>query len=206
MLTSEPRWHTDWFLSAILNAHIDAMVNRYSALLALRTDLYYRKGTSHFLQPDHRQMESDIRTLMEIMSRLRPVVGYFWVIEYAPDRRYHAHVVFWLDRHKTQRPYPFAEKAGKYWRDITYQQGSIYRSVFKEHYKANIHRPVYYNDPASIENIRQTLSYLAKEEQKDGFYLYGCNDVPVHSERGRPRASGERRQQATLIPPIRYGL
>lgn len=112
MLTSEPRWHTDWFLSAILNAHIDAMVNRYSALLALRTDLYYRKGTSHFLQPDHRQMESDIRTLMEIMSRLRPVVGYFWVIEYAPDRRYHAHVVFWLDRHKTQRPYPFAEKAG----------------------------------------------------------------------------------------------
>lgn len=205
MYTSEPRWHTNWFLSAILNANIDAMVNRYSALLALRVDLYYRKGTPHFLQLDHRQMESDIRMLMETMSRLKPVVGYFWVIEYSQDRRYHAHVVFWLDRHKTQRPYPFAEKAGKYWHDITHQHGYTYRSIFQEHYKSNINRPVYYNDPASIANIRQALSYLAKEEQKNGLFIYGCNEVPPHPERGRPRASGERRQ-ATLIPPIHYGL
>lgn len=206
MNTSEPRWHTDWFLSAILNSHIDAMINRYSALLALRIDLYYRKGSSHFLQPNHRQIESDIRMLMNTMTRLKPVVGYFWVIEYTLDRRYHAHTVFWLDRHLTQRPYPFAEKVGEYWYDITHQHGYTYRSSFKEHYKANINRPVYYNDPASIENIRQTLSYLAKEEQKNGFYLYGSNEVPPHPERGRPRASGERRQQAALIPPIRYGL
>lgn len=205
MYTSESRWHTDWFLSAILNAHIDAMVNRYSALLALRVDLYYRKGTPHFLQPDHRQMESDIRMLMETMSRLKPVVGYFWVIEYSQDRRYHAHAVFWLDRHKTQRPYPFAEKVGKYWHDITHQHGYTYRSIFQGHYKSNINRPVYYNDPASIANIRQALSYLAKEEQKNGLFIYGCNEVPPHPERGRPRASGERRQ-ATLIPPIHYGL
>ena len=206
MYTSEPRWHTDWFLSAILNAHINAMVDRYSALLALRIDFYYNKGTSRFLQPDHRQLEYDVRVLMETMFRLKPVVGYFWVIENSPERRFHAHTVFWLDRHLTQRPYPFSEKAREYWNDITHQQGHIYRGIFKEHYKANINCPVYYNVPASIGNIRQTLSYLAKEEQKNGFYLYGCNDVPPRSEYGRPRASGERSQQRNLIPPLHYGL
>ncbi|WP_447887154.1 YagK/YfjJ domain-containing protein [Serratia fonticola] len=181
-------WSLDWFLSHRLNLHIDELVNRYSRLLALRVDLSYQKNTVRYGQQRHRQLESDVRLLMTEMERLSAVVGYFWVIEWTVDHKFHAHVVFWLDGHETQRTFPFAEKAMAFWKAITQQDGSFYRCDFKEEYQADITIPVCYNAPASITNIKRVLSYLAKVEQKEGmFFPFGCNDVPARSAAGRPR-------------------
>lgn len=135
-------------------------------------------------------LECDLRELMEKMAREKGIVGYFWVIEWTERHGYHAHVVFWLDRQKTQRPYPFAIKASKMWNEITRREGRAYRCEYQAQYPGNIDVPVRYNDPASILNIRRVLSYLAKEEQKDGLCAYGCNDVPPRPASGRPRKSG----------------
>lgn len=40
-----PSWNPNWFLSVILDNHIDAMVARYSCLLTLRLDFFYKKDT-----------------------------------------------------------------------------------------------------------------------------------------------------------------
>ncbi|MFS9668826.1 hypothetical protein Q6291_28880, partial [Klebsiella pneumoniae] len=77
------------------------MVERYSCLRALRTDLFYQDHIAKFFLRDHRQLEWDIRKLMNRMMQLEAVVGFFWVIEWTEDHHYHAHVVFWLDGSKT---------------------------------------------------------------------------------------------------------
>lgn len=50
-------------------------------------------------------MESDVRHLMDEMMSMPVVVGYFWVIEWTEDHLFHAHVAFWLDGNKTQKPF-----------------------------------------------------------------------------------------------------
>lgn len=163
------------------------MINRYACLRALRIDLFYKLNSFRFRHSDHRQLEHEVRILMQEMMKQKGIVGYFWVIEWTTDHGWHAHVAFWLDDHITQTTWPAAEKASVIWKSITEQEGGFYRCEYKENYQANINIPVCYNDPSSIENIHQVLGYLAKEEQKDGFYLYGCSDVPPRPASGRPR-------------------
>ncbi|MFE3919520.1 inovirus-type Gp2 protein [Escherichia coli] len=177
----------DWFLSSLLNQHINEMVERYSCLLALRMDFFYQRNTEGFMQLDHHKLEHDIRTLIKATEGIEASTGYFWVIEWTERHGYHAHAVFWLDRQKTQTTYPFSEWISKRWRAITHQDGGSYRCEYREHYQGNINTPVRYDDADSILNIRRVLSYLAKEEQKEGLCAYGCNDVPPRPASGRPR-------------------
>lgn len=124
-MQNNQRWEPDWFLKALLDNHIDKMVERYSCLRALRTDLFYQDHTAKFFLRDHRQLEWDVRKLMNRMMQLEAVVGFFWVIEWTEDHHYHAHVVFWLDGSKTQNTYPWAQQAGLYWSDITDRKAGI---------------------------------------------------------------------------------
>ena len=185
--THSPSFTEDWFLSSLLNQHIDKMVNRYSCLLALRIDFFYLRDTDSFMLLDHRKLEYDIRSLMNSTEELKSLVGYFWVIEWTEKHGYHAHVAFWLDRQKTQTTYPGFEWISNQWRKITHQDGRCYLCGHKEHYPGNINIPVRYDDSDSIFNIRRVLGYLAKEEQKDGLCAYGCNEVPPRPASGRPR-------------------
>ena len=182
-----PSWNPNWFLSVILDNHIDAMVARYSCLLTLRLDFFYKKDTPHYLHQDHHALERDLRLLMNKMMQKAAVVGYFWVIEWTVDHGFHAHAAYWLDGHQTQRSYPFALQAGELWKELTQQEGYFNICQFKEPYKADINIPVRYNEPTSILNIRRVLSYLTKEEQKEGLCSYGCNEVPHRPMSGRPR-------------------
>ncbi len=51
--------------------------------------------------------------------------------------------------------------------------------VLVDHYnRANINIPVHYNDPGGITNIRQVLAYMTEIQQKEGFLLHGCNEIP----------------------------
>ncbi|PLL52307.1 hypothetical protein CWN04_30445, partial [Klebsiella michiganensis] len=94
---SDRNFNEDWFLASVLNAHIDEMINRYSCLLALRMDFFYKKKSARHSHLNHQTLEHDLRELMEKMTKEKGVVGYFWVVEWTERHRYHAHVVFWLD-------------------------------------------------------------------------------------------------------------
>jgi hypothetical protein len=186
-------WEPDWFLKSVLDSHINAMVNRYSCLRVIRLDLFYRNNTVKYRHPDHRQLEPDVRQLMDMMMSMSAVVGYFWVIEWTEDHLFHAHVAFWLDGNKTQKPFFWMEKAGACWREITEHDGCYYRCEHKPNYESDINIPVHYSDPGSITNMRQVLEYMTKIEQKNDLLLYGCNEVPDRPLTGRPRTgTGER--------------
>ncbi|HDN7458753.1 TPA: inovirus-type Gp2 protein [Salmonella enterica subsp. enterica serovar Eastbourne] len=186
-MQNNQRWEPDWFLKALLDNHIDKMVERYSCLRALRIDLFYQDHTARYHLQNHQYLEMDLRLLMDYMMQLKVVVGFFWVIEWTEDHHYHAHVVFWLDGNRTQKTYPWAEKAREYWDQITGREGGLHRCEFKTHYRANINIPVHYSDADSIINIRQVLAYMTKIQQKQGMPLFGCNEVPPRPLTGRPR-------------------
>ncbi|MBK1849522.1 inovirus-type Gp2 protein [Escherichia coli] len=183
-----PKSYTpNWFFTALLDNHINQMMARYSCLRALRMDFFYRKDTPDFLQPDHRWLELQLRMLLEQVEQFENIVGFFWVIEWTADHGFHANVVFWIDRQRVKKIYPFAERIAECWQAITYNCGSAHRCTYQPHYAYNINIPVRHNDPESIDNIRGALHYLAKEEQKDGLCAYGCNEVPERPAAGRPR-------------------
>ncbi|MCZ5119562.1 inovirus-type Gp2 protein [Escherichia coli] len=156
-----PKSYTpNWFFTALLDNHINQMMARYSCLRALRMDFFYRKDTPDFLQPDHRWLELQLRMLLEQVEQFENMVGFFWVIEWTVDHGFHAHVVFWLDRQRVKKIYPFAERITECWRSITHNSGSAHRCTYQPHYTYNINIPVRHNDPESIDNIRGALHYL----------------------------------------------
>ncbi|RRB80773.1 inovirus Gp2 family protein, partial [Escherichia coli] len=115
-----PKSYTpNWFFTALLDNHINQLVARYSRLRALRMDFFYRKDTPDFLQPDHRWLELQLRMLLEQVEQFENIVGFFWVIEWTADHGFHAHAVFWLDRQRVKKIYPFAERITECWRSIT---------------------------------------------------------------------------------------
>lgn len=106
-----PKSYTpNWFFTALLDNHINQMMARYSCLRALRMDFFYRKDTPDFLQPDHRWLELQLRMLLEQVEQFENIVGFFWVIEWTADHGFHAHAVFWIDRQRVKKIYPFAER------------------------------------------------------------------------------------------------
>lgn len=116
-----PKSYTpNWFFTALLDNHINQMMARYSCLRALRMDFFYRKDTPDFLQPDHRWLELQLRMLLEQVEQFENIVGFFWVIEWTADHGFHAHVVFWIDRQRVKKIYPFAERIAECWQSTSY--------------------------------------------------------------------------------------
>ncbi|AHE72107.1 inovirus-type Gp2 protein [Enterobacter ludwigii] len=182
-----PHYTMDWYLLSNITYHTDMMINRYSCLYALRIDLFYRKDTSRYLSSNIQSVEFEVRLLIAKMDNYPAVVGYFCVMEWTLDHRFHVHAVLWLDGHITQKPFVWAEKARAAWQEITQDEGQLYRCEKKEAYSADVSIPVRYNDAASIVNIRYILSYLAKVEQKEGLCWHYCNEVSARPFIGRPR-------------------
>ncbi|WDF97742.1 inovirus-type Gp2 protein [Pectobacterium carotovorum subsp. carotovorum] len=179
----------NWFLLSLLNDHLNQLLARYSRLQPIRIDLFYRKGLWRYLHHGMKQTESEVRLLAEMMMRQGRLVGYFWVLESTPLHGCHAHIVMYLNRHNNQATYPVAEQAGALWQDITESQGYHNRCDHKASYEADITQPVNYDDSFAINGLRYIISYLAKEEQKDGHYYYGSSEVPTPSGLGRPRGN-----------------
>ncbi|OWS96164.1 hypothetical protein CEQ52_08900, partial [Enterobacter kobei] len=99
------------------------------------------------------------------------------------------HVIFYLDGHHTQKPFPLVQRVSEFWREITNAEGYYNWSNYKKNYQADINRKINHSDIKSINELRYIISYLAKEEQKNGMYIWGSNEVPPPSGLGRPRNS-----------------
>ncbi|HBX7158940.1 TPA: hypothetical protein MIB26_24910 [Klebsiella pneumoniae] len=62
-MQNKQRWEPDWFRQSLLNNHIDKLIERYSCLLALRTDLFYQDHTAKFSCGMHRRFAESLTAL-----------------------------------------------------------------------------------------------------------------------------------------------
>lgn len=182
------KYKMDWFLHSLINSHLNDVIDRYSKVIGIRLDFSYNQNSDRY-HKDHHCLQQDLRALFKRVEQEPGVAGFFWVIEYGEDSKFHSHTVVYLDGQKIRKTFPIAERIGALWKEVTQGEGKHYRCEYKESYKANINKVINHRDTDYIHGLRYIISYLAKQEQKHNTQIYGSNEVPPPSGLGRPRKS-----------------
>lgn len=178
----------DWFLHSLINSHLNDVIDRYSKVIGIRLDFSYNQNSDRY-HKDHHCLQQDLRALFKRVEQEPGIAGFFWVIEYGEDSKFHSHTVVYLDGQKIRKTFPIAERIGALWKEVTQGEGKHYRCEYKESYKADINKVINHRDTDYIHGLRYIISYLAKQEQKHNTQIYGSNEVPPPSGLGRPRRS-----------------
>ncbi|AWH87904.1 YagK/YfjJ domain-containing protein [Limnobaculum parvum] len=183
-----PNYQMNPFLLAQLHNHANALQARYSKLLAFRMDFSYLKDSPLFLQRTNDYSLCDMWRLAEMAMEFNDVIGYAWVMEYTSQHGIHFHAVFYLNGHRHQNYFPTAQGITHHWQDITRNQGVVYDcSRNTAGYSRQGQGRLNYTNRESSEALLYAISYLAKEDQKQGVYCYQVSWIGPHSGRGRPR-------------------
>ncbi|WP_145551218.1 YagK/YfjJ domain-containing protein [Yersinia intermedia] len=177
-------------LLSCLHSHADELRAKYSKLLTFRMDFFYMKGTPLYDQRVNDWSCRDIYMLVERLIDTANIVGYSWVMERTEQHGIHYHVMFYLNGNLHKKYYPAAQEALHRWSCITHRQGGVHIcDPAKNNYPVNGQGMFKHHHDQRFNELYYALSYLAKEEQKDGLYCYGLSYVPKPDGRGRPRTS-----------------
>ena len=109
-------------------------------------------------------------------------------MEYTVDHGIHFHAVFYLNGHQHQNYFPTAQRITQHWQTITRGQGFVYdcgRDTTR--YPRQGQGQLDHTQTSRFNSFLYAVSYLAKEEQKDGVYCCRVSRVEPPSGRGRPR-------------------
>lgn len=171
-----------------LHSHAESLRNKYARLLTFRMDFFYMKGTSLFEQRINDWSFRDMYMLSERLIDTSDIVGYSWVMERTELHGIHYHAMFYLNGHLHQKYYPIAQDVLQLWLYMTLGQGYVHIcDPSANNYPVNGQGKFNYQNDHRFNELLYTLSYLAKEEQKEGFYCYGLSEVSEPNGRGRPR-------------------
>lgn len=184
--------NTNYALNPVLLSHLfshaEALRGTYSRLLTFRMDFFYLKRTPLFEQRINDWSCRDMYMLAERLIDTSNIVGYSWVMERTAQHGIHFHAMFYLNGHLHQKYYPTAQDALQLWSCLTLGQGYAHIcDPGNNNYPVNGQGKFNYHHEQRFNELYYTLSYLAKEEQKEGLYCYGLSDVPEPDGRGRPR-------------------
>ncbi len=149
---------------------------RYSRLLVLRVDLYYRMECQHLVGIDmaYQHLES-MRKAKYGNQLFEHLVGSAWCIEQGETRGYHLHTVYYFKGSEHQNDWYMAQQIGRLWERVTQGLGTYHScntSAEKDKYDqlgmlgvGMIHR----NDRVACENSINAVGYLADSEKEDQY-------------------------------------
>lgn len=147
--------------------YINKVFNRYSKVLVIRIDLYYKAGVeTDFLRlkSDFRKLQNNARHNQRLLSHW---VGYIFKVEYGVQKRLHGHVLMFFNaqRRNHYRDITIAQEIGEYWTDtITEGDGDYYNCNAK---KADYYHPalglIEYSDMKKRMNLQWVIQYLCKK-------------------------------------------
>ncbi len=156
-----------------IQQYASALHDRYSRLLVVRVDLYYRMEAQsrvgiHMVYQHLDQMAKALYTHHDIFAHRH---GHAWCLEQGATRGYHIHSIYYFDGSKHQNDWYKAQQIGELWSVITGGLGA-YHSCNTTQEKAKyesrgmlgvgmIHR----NDTEACQNSVHVASYLADAEK-----------------------------------------
>ncbi|HDM8356044.1 TPA: hypothetical protein ACGE8L_004712 [Yersinia enterocolitica] len=184
---ANPNYEMHPLILADINEHLNDMFFRYSRVLPVRIDFGWRKTSGRYQRQLQDEMVSDMHYLINSIIQNESITGYYWVLEYSPDKGFHVHAVFYLNGQKHNNAYLTVRFIGDEWARHTSNEGYFYHCKSKKEFVASIERVVDHRNNEDINNLRYIISYLAKKNQKDGFVYAGRNKISVRNNRGRPR-------------------
>jgi len=146
-------------------SYIRHLQERHSRLLVLRVDLSWaNEHKADITADDARKHRQQIFRNMQKNPLFRHVLGTVWKLEYAPQRKFHYHMLFILNGNKAQQDGVIANAFGEYWKHTITKGKGIY-------YNCNAHKTRYKNcclgklergDSSKDKGLLKALSYITK--------------------------------------------
>lgn len=110
MYNANPNYEMNFAILKDVNEHMEGLFQRFSKLLPFRIDFAYRKDTPSFGHSCKHSMCMEIyRLLSETQTML---AGYYWVMEYTPDKGLHIHFIGYLDGQRHKNSYQISRQLG----------------------------------------------------------------------------------------------
>ncbi|EFS9643751.1 inovirus Gp2 family protein [Salmonella enterica] len=145
--------------------YIRHLQSRYSRLLVLRVDLSWsNEHKSAITADDARKHRQQLFRNMQKNPLFRHVLGTVWKLEYAPQRKFHYHMLFILNGNKAPQDGVIAHTFGEYWKHtITKGKGIYYncnanKALYEECCLSKLKR----GDNSKDKGLLQALSYITK--------------------------------------------
>ena len=145
--------------------YIRHLQERHSRLLILRVDLSWaNEHKADITADDARKHRQQLFRNMQKNPLFRHVLGTVWKLEYAPQRKFHYHMLFILNGNKAQQDGVIAHAIGEYWKHTITKGKGIY-------YNCNAHKARYEHcclgklergDNSKDKGLLQALSYITK--------------------------------------------
>lgn len=151
-------------LKGVMN-YIRHLQERHSRLLVLRVDLSWAdEHKADITADDARKHRQQFFRNMQKNPLFRHVLGTVWKLEYAPQRKFHYHMLFILNGNKAQQDGVIAHAFGEYWKHtITKGKGIYYNcNANKERYEDCCLGKLKRGDGSKDKGLLQALSYITK--------------------------------------------
>lgn len=151
-------------LKGVMN-YIRYLQERHSRLLVLRIDLSWaNEHKADITADDARKHRQQLFRNMQKNPLFRHVLGTVWKLEYAPQRKFHYHMLFILNGNKAQQDGVIAQAFGEYWKHtITKGKGIYYNcNANKARYEDCCLGKLERGDSRKDKGLLQALSYLTK--------------------------------------------
>jgi|SRR5690625_63419 len=184
-----------------LNNLTDNVFADYSKVLVIRMDFYTGCNSESNNYDYMNEAFIRLRNNQRFNKIFEHYISYAAKLEYADDRKWHFHVVYFFDGQRVKNDYLLAKQIGDYWvNTITRGEGQYYSANMNpQRYDTFSVGMINYYDTAAIEALKACVSYLAKEPEQGAAsirtdaagkayrsYRQG-NYVPKRHRLGRPR-------------------
>ncbi|MDV7022059.1 inovirus-type Gp2 protein [Atlantibacter subterranea] len=151
-------------LKGVMN-YIRHLQERHSRLLVLRVDLSWaNEHKADITADDARKYRQQLFRSMQKNPLFRHVLGTVWKLEYAPQRKFHYHMLFILNGNKAQQDGVIAHAFGEYWKHtITKGKGIYYNcNANKARYEDCCLGKLERGDSSKDKGLLKALSYITK--------------------------------------------
>ncbi|WOJ30902.1 inovirus-type Gp2 protein [Citrobacter koseri] len=151
-------------LKGVMN-YIRHLQECHSRLLVLRVDLSWaNEHKADITADDARKHRQQLFRNMQKNPLFRHVLGTVWKLEYAPQRKFHYHMLFILNGNKAQQDGVIAHAFGEYWKGtITKGKGIYYNcNANKARYEDCGLGKLERGDSSKDKGLLKALSYITK--------------------------------------------
>lgn len=174
--------------------YVNSLFEKRSRLLVIRIDLSFSVGAAGQYDAEHaRECFGRFINNRRCNDIFKNEIGYVWALEWATERGFHYHCIFFFDGHESQQDITIGHRIGQYWRDIITQGMGYYHCSNNDKVKLEmrglpvgigmIHR----DDQAKRTALLACSTYLLKE----GMSLRAV--LPEYLRRFRTFGRGETR-------------
>ena len=179
-----------------LRTYVDDLFDVHSRLLVVRVDFHYQPEFYEGLTL--KRVINDRKVFLEsIKQEFDGLVGLCWKLEYAKQRGFHYHYIFFFNGNRSQRGISLGRTLGDHWVSVTADTGSYHNCNFADKdYPEKYLGMIHYSDDIKRRALRHA-DYLTKNDENILAIL--CNGrtrifgrMEPRSKRsaaGRPRSS-----------------